>query len=547
MTRENAALTGLFAVLCVAVFVLGGRQLDAPGLYYDEVIQATPASEFLREGGEPLSIPGAQNTWLFGGWFPVLTQPYMGALKSQLLIPSFAVFGTSRETLRLVTLAWSCIGLGLLALWTRRMYGPAAAALVALLVALDPSFLFVSRHDWGSVSLAMVCRGGGLLWLAAGWERRSVGRLAVGGLLMGLGLYNKIDFVGFLAGAGIALVLTVPRVFWGELRRRTASLSAVTAGFAIGAAPMLLAVTGILSATQAMLRSQQTRSDAISEKIATWTHMLDGSYFHRLMLSGGRFDGLTDVHGAASGPFLWLFAVSVVGLGLWLWRDARDGRPWRAQAFAWLSTFGIAAILLLIPRAARIHHTMNVYPFPHLVVALFLVRLWTARPGSAWIGRGLATAATAAIVLGNVWIDTRILETLAESGGRGRWSGALEEWVQTVPNDATVVSLDWGFHAPLLFLRPDLSLEEPVWKIHVNRDRPFKIEGTPDHVYLVQEQGYEVFPIGAALLDAATRLPMGDVRIVKHVDRRGGTSFVSIQFARPHQLVYRGSFEVRLK
>ncbi len=90
MTRENAALTGLFAVLCLAVLLLGGRQLDAPGLYYDEVIQATPASEFLREGGEPLSIPGAHNSWLFGGWFPLMTQPYMGALKSQLLIPGFA-------------------------------------------------------------------------------------------------------------------------------------------------------------------------------------------------------------------------------------------------------------------------------------------------------------------------------------------------------------------------------------------------------------------------------------------------------------------------
>ena len=416
-----------------------------------------------------------------------------------------------------------------------------------MLVALDPSFLFVSRHDWGSVSLAMLCRGGGLLWLAAGWERRSIGRLAAGGLLMGLGVYNKIDFAGFLAGAGIALLLTVPRGFWSELRERTASLSAVTLGFAVGAAPMLIAVAGILSATQAMLRSQQIGSGAMSEKIATWTQMLDGSHFHRLMLSGGRFDALADVHGAASGPFLWLFAVSVVGLGLWLWRDARDGRPWRAQAFAWISPIGIAAILLLIPRAARIHHIMNVYPFPHLVVALFLVRLWTARRGPAWIGRGLATAATAAIVLGNVWIDTRVLGTLAESGGRGRWSGALEEWVQTVSDDATIVSLDWGFHAPLLFLRPDLSLEEPVWKMHFNRNRPFEIEGTSNHVYLIQERGYEVFPIGAALLDAAMRLPMGDVRITKHVDRTGGPSFMSIRFARSHQLVYRGSFEVRLK
>ena len=123
MSRESSALAAGFGLLCLCVFALLARNLAEPGLYYDEVIQATPASEFLRQGGEPLQIPGARNTWLFGGWFPLMTQPYMGALKSQLLIPTFAAFGATRETLRLATLAWSCVGLGLVMLWARRLFG----------------------------------------------------------------------------------------------------------------------------------------------------------------------------------------------------------------------------------------------------------------------------------------------------------------------------------------------------------------------------------------------------------------------------------------
>ena len=82
----------------------------------------------------------------------------------------------------------------------RQTHHTRVALATAALLALDPSFLFVSRHDWGSVSLAMLCRGGGL-WLAVlGWRRGSAAHLSMGGLLLGLGIYNKIDFVPFLAG-----------------------------------------------------------------------------------------------------------------------------------------------------------------------------------------------------------------------------------------------------------------------------------------------------------------------------------------------------------
>ena len=176
MSRESLILLAASTVLCAAVLGFAARHLETPGLYYDEVIQATPASEFLREGGRPLEIPGARNTRLFGGWFPLMTQPYMSGLKSQLLIPVFAVFGSDGPTLRRTTLVWGCLGLVLCMLWIRAVWGVGVAVLAGALLACDPSFLFVTRHDWGSVSLALVCRGGGLWLLATGWQRDSAAR-----------------------------------------------------------------------------------------------------------------------------------------------------------------------------------------------------------------------------------------------------------------------------------------------------------------------------------------------------------------------------------
>jgi hypothetical protein len=542
------------ACLVACVLALSARRLDEPGLYYDEVIQATPASEFLRAGGEPLGIPGARSTWLFGGWLPLMTQPYMGALKSQLLIPTFAVFGASPASLRLATLLWGCAGLLLCAGWMRSVYGSRVALLAAALVAVDPSFVFVTRHDWGSVSLALVCRGGGLWLLTAGWCARSRGRLAAGALLLGLGVYNKIDFAPFLAGAGLALLACVPRGSWREISGRARDVVAAAAGLAAGALPMLWSATAVFAATRAIWSGAEARGSDLAEKLTTWQHMLDGSHFHRLMLAGGSFERVGEVAGAAAGPFAWLFAASFAWLAVTLLRDARAGRPFRAELFALATTLGTALALLLVPRAARIHHVMNVYPFPQLVLALACVRLWDTAAGRGAPGaapalrRTLAAGAALLALAGSLRIDLAVQETLRETGGLGRWSGALGALARELPPDAHVVSLDWGFHAPLRLLRPELDLAEPVWALARGRDGPgLALVGGPDHVYLVQAPQYRVFDVGASLLDALAELPLGTASVREHRDGSGETAFRSIRFARPHRLVYRGAFEVSLE
>jgi len=542
-----------FAAVAALSAWLALRDLDVPGLYYDEAIQAVPAAEFLREHGHPLQIPGAMNVWLGGGWFPVLTQPYMGALKSQLLIPIFASFGASVAVLRATTFVCGLVGCFFAMLFAARLLGaPVALAMVALL-ALDPSFLFVSRHDWGSFSLGLVCRCAGL-WLAAvGLSRRAPGWLAAAGLAFGLGLYNKIDLAPMLAATAIALALCQPRAVVRALRERSGELAAFAAGLAAGAAPLLAAGLRGAAAVGSVAGELRLATD-LPEKLATWRAMLDGSYFHRLMLAGGSFEALPGVQGAASGVFGPALGASVLVLaGCLVVR-----RPWqareRAQAFA-LASLGLGvAGLLLLPRAVRIHHVLNLTPFPQLVVAAAAVELWRAgaqQPGAlAGVAlRGIAATGLAALLAGHVWVDLRTLAEIRASGGRGRWSDALVRFAPELAADPTaaVVSLDWGFAAPLRFVAPGLELREPFWQLLGPARAAMQLEGAPRTVYLVALPRFRVFDLGQQLLAAVARLPEGAASVRTHADRAGDPAFLSIHVAPPHRLVYRERLEVELE
>jgi len=542
-----------FAAVATLSAWLALRNLDVPGLYYDEAIQAVPAAEFLREGGRPLQIPGAKSIWLGGGWFPLLTQPYMGALKSQLLIPVFATFDPSVAVLRATTFAWGLAGCLFATLFAARILGAPVALCMAALLALDPSFLFVSRHDWGSFSLGLVLRCAGL-WLGAeGLARRSSAWLAASGLALGLGLYNKIDLAPVLLATAGALALSQPRAALRTIRERSRGLLAFAAGLLLGAAPLLAAGLGGAVAVGSAASDLRLGAD-LPEKLGAWSAFLDGSYFHRLMLAGGSFEALPDVQGAASG----VFGPALVASALVLAWCLVARRPWqareRALAFALAALVLGVAGLLLLPRAVRIHHVLGVTPFPQLVVAAAAAELWRggASLGGVLAGPALRTIAAlgiAAVLVGHLWVDQRTLEEIRASGGRGRWSDALVGWAPELAADpaTAVVSLDWGFDAPLRFVSPRLDLREPFWSLLGPARTGMRLEGTPRTIYLVAPPRFRVFDFGQELLAAVARLPEGAAVVRTHRDRSGEAAFLSIHVARPHRLVYRERLEVVLE
>ena len=373
---RDRALAFAAALVCAALaLALGARSLDVPGLYYDEVIQAEPALWFVRGEAEPPEVPGALSVPLFGRPFPVMTQPYMGALKSQLLIPLFAVRAPSAEALRLATLAVAVAGLVCALLFVARIYGAGSAWLFGLLLAVDPSFLFIGRHDWGSFSLGLLLRSAAALALWSGWTARSSARLFLGGLCAGLAVYNKIDAAAALAAAAAALACVLPEPL-RALRERSAGLALAAAGALLGAAPLVWRALPALAMTRRAVDASASASGEWSEKWSALAAVLDGSYFARLILAGGSFERMAGVEGAPATALTGLFLLCCSGLGLWLLQERRNGRRHPAHAFALLAALFTLAALLATPRAIRVHHFMNAWPLPQLVVAVTLAGAW---------------------------------------------------------------------------------------------------------------------------------------------------------------------------
>ncbi len=544
VSRTRLAPIALVAVATLLSLAMGLRRLDLPGLYYDEAIQALPAVVFL-EGGTPERIPGTTEVRWLGRWLPVMTQPYMGALKSQLLVPSFALLGASPASLRGTTFAWTLLGIALSALLARELLGRGGAALCGALMLVDPSLLFVGRHDWGSFALGLVCRSAALYCLLSGARLDSALRLGLGGLFVGLGLYNKIDFAVTALAASTALLLASPSSLWSALRRARLRLAWPALGLLLGAAPMLAA----LPRTLAVGRSFAERSSGPGswpEKLDAFAFTLDGSYFQRLILSGGSFPDLRDVEGASGGPGLLLLCLAALALGLRLVAaPARDGRD-PARRFVLWTTLLAALGLLATPKAERIHHVLNLVPFPQLLVAGALADLWRLSPRPL---RALSALLAAVALAGSLWIDLQTWRAIERTGGRGRWSSALGELASELAErpGSTVVTLDWGLSLPIRFLEPELPVIETVWGPRGGPHRHWALPGGAEQVYLLYPERLSVFPVGLELLDALEALPEGTAELRSHRDGTGELAFLSVRIAEPHRLDYRGALEVRLR
>ncbi|MFI5396501.1 MAG: glycosyltransferase family 39 protein [Candidatus Binatia bacterium] len=170
-------------------------------------------------------LTGARPLFFYG-------QYYLGALEAYLVAVVFHLFGQSMITLRLVPTLFTLTWIPLTAAVARRLYGPRAALLAAVLVALPSQFVF----EWGCKA-----RGGFaehvafmllLLYLTMLLQERvTAGRLVTLGFIAGLSLWVNQLALAYVPILGYALLSWVP------LRRR--QLAAVAVAGLIGASPLI--------------------------------------------------------------------------------------------------------------------------------------------------------------------------------------------------------------------------------------------------------------------------------------------------------------------
>jgi hypothetical protein len=515
-------------------------------------------------------MPGYEVISVCGRPFPIFAQSYIGAVKSWLLLPSFAVFGASQPVLRLTALGWGLMALLLFMLWTWRWLGRNTALLAGALLALDPTFFFISVLDWGLVLPSFLCRFACFYVTLRWWqvrnepptpEQKDPGKKTgyrglfhafLAGFFAGLGFFNKIDFAVLLAGVLLALLCCNARCLWAyfvlprsairhpPLSMLAPSLALACLGFVFTAGPMLTHIPGILGGDK-----PGGKPGELTEKFNTMLAMYDGSYFYRLMDAGGLFDKMYLARAPIFAPVgiaLILAAAYLIGaerlrkafldpfFSLVSFFRSSSGD---AAAFLLLAILFITIGIFLLPGAVRIHHMVLVYPLPHLVVALAVTRLWHRfrGEGSGSPARNVLSPSSLVAALFVLLLASQLLalcrtqQLIRQTGGRGRWSDALSAFARQMKDrsDLTIVSLDWGFSEQLAFLTDGPTLTEPFWT------RDLSVSTSTNCIYLAHPPEYTLLDFGPAYLEAARRSGLDLVDVRPWNDHQNHPAFFSLR------------------
>lgn len=556
--------------------VLAVAWLDAPrlGLYYDEAFLAQQARDFV-EPGRPSTHPGSVRSLVIAGRpFPTHNAAYLGALKSQLAMPAFAIFGASPRVLRVTTCATGLLALLFAMLWLEGLFGPAVASLTGVLVASDPAFFFFSQYEWGPFTTNLLCRSVAAWAAWQAWQRRGAAATtaaAGAGLACGLGIYSRADFALVLAAAGISLL---------AFRRDLVALALRThrAGIAAGACLLVLASAPMWTSLPALLTTGQAIADRgdLSERAALLRSTLDGTRFFDLMRAGGVFERAFDpspevaasASTTASGAGVDAGVEPTALLGCiggatallcveTLRRRRRDGPSADLALRGWLVSTAllVSVFTLALPGAVRAHHQLNVLPLWHAVVAVAVVDLFSRAwrmPRHALLARTALATAVGFVVAGQVAATLQTRRLIAETGGKGRWSRSLSELAVVLEREGgEAVSLDWGFHEPLQFLTRTARLREAIWEVPatLRAGRPWMHRGDARTLYLVHDEAYDLFGLGPRLLAFAREHSEGGggtsaVKVEARVDGLGEPAFYTVRIARPHVLVFDGRFRL---
>lgn len=447
--RRADLLVPLAAVAVFLAWVLPG--LATPGLEYDEVIFVNAALGGIEENYSYKRVFG----------IPTMIMPYIGALKSWLHAPVFALFGVDPMTIRLPSVG--IVAAGLVATWwlCRATLGRWWAAVVALVLALDPALVFMAKTDYGPTALMFALKMAALVGLTAWLRNGRVGALWWTFIALALGLWDKLNFLWFVVavtGATIAVFPGVvsrrlspgtlssfdPRMLW-----RHASREARATWIAVAAFVGYLGFIGFALILPAAGNAPAIMSP--SERLASfphlWSETMGGAAYYELVF------GETAPYPRIHWPLL-LGSVVLCLVGA--------GRSWRAPdvvagRLGWL-LLGMFVLILgfyaMTPQAGGTHHVLMLMPLHHLLLVAGAAQVDRSLLGT-WlrpVWRVLCIVGVAALLAWQVVALTAWSARLAAGEPFSvKWAPEIYTLAEIVDEaDADqIISLDWGIHTQL--------------------------------------------------------------------------------------------------
>ena len=509
----------LYILLSTAFIPLAGVQND-------ESLFATPLYQGMT-----------RHLRLFHHNVQLMLMTYLGTLKTFLWAPVLHWFGPSVWSVRLPAVLLSALTVFFFHRLLRLAgVSKTVAGVCALVLATDPVFLLTNTFDWGPVAVehffvvtACVC--------LVRWSKKQTHLwLCLGFFLLGLALWNKAIFLWSLGGLAIASV-AVFRHEWRTLVTKQ-RLALAAASFLVGSSPFLFYNLNNRSATLRDNAHLDSPAVAFSKWIAL-KNTINGNGLFGYMVEEESDEHPKDVSTRLGRASLWLR--ERVGQrresGLyWVYLGLLVAAPlWWRRRMAWFAVLycatAWAAMAFTREAGGSLHHTILLWPFPLLLVAVVLSRIpWKIAVVVAGVG----------LVGTNLLVLNQYLAQFERFGPARDFTDALFPLAEAVPTGSNVYVVDWGMYNTLLLFHKkgallhtgnepfmDATMSEPQMRQAVTMldDR--------DALFLGHVPEKEVFEGVQARLEsfAATRgLHKQVVRIV--YDSNGRPMFQVFQFVR---------------
>ncbi|HID35695.1 MAG TPA: hypothetical protein EYP25_14220 [Anaerolineae bacterium] len=328
-----------------------------PGVFIDETNAALDALHTLE--GRPDSLFGT-------GWFETPN----GFIYLQTLF--FRLFGTTFAAIKLQSLIPGIFTVGALYLLVREMYGPYPALLAAAFLAFNRWHVNMSRWGWNEVYPPMV-QALSLFFIMRAARKRSLGDWAMGGLMLGLGMYTYLAIrmaviVIFLYLGYRALV---ERDF---LRRNWLGVLLFILIFLLTFAP--LGFTYAKNPFTFLNRSQQVSIlNDVRAAGGSPSPVIESVKRHLLMFHvRGDMNPRHNLPGAPMlDPITGAFFLMAAAWSLWRWRDHRRG-----LMILWLGVTLLGGILSRLGEAPQAYRTLAVAPAIAIMAADAYNLTWRA-------------------------------------------------------------------------------------------------------------------------------------------------------------------------
>ncbi len=421
-------------------------------------IQAVQATDIINGKITHESISANQiHLNISGRYIPIMSFPYVGAFKSYIYAFVFCILGPTVNSIRLTNIVIGLAAIILTFFFTKTFAGEKVGYVATVLLATDPSYIFYMHEDWSPIGTMMLCKMASLILLICWWRsnprlNRGLIFLISASLTLGLGFWDKFNFIWFIAALLLAMWILYPK----ELRLKNGYRWIVAVSF-------LSLIIGVILVLRfnAFGFGPGGLYHAIYDRFKLLKMVLDGKgtfYLPFYAFSEGYKDINLTKLSLSFLPFL--FYISAVFFIFIIFNRYK-----KKHLFIPLIIFFIFAQITITKEAVRGHHIMMLYPFIHIFCAFVLVTMYEYVQGTVIASqrrsnplKPVCTCILSILIIFTVVSNFLSLgsfyKELSKSGGRGHWSDAINDLVDFLKNDSThtLVGLDWGFNENVPFL-----------------------------------------------------------------------------------------------